>query len=122
MTHLKNNQIFNIQGRIDTSMTKTEIKDVKVYLKERFIQVSACGRVKHSSHDHLIYESMKKIPKGGSEDFKAEVAVPPNIFSYTAIGNIFSRAIFLTLEAEVFCCYSNPKIELHTILLSDLEP
>ena len=41
---------------------------------------------------------------------------------YTAIGNVISRSYFLTLEAEVCCCYSNPKIQLHTIFVTSLLP
>jgi hypothetical protein len=44
------------------------------------------------------------------------------VTGYTAIGNIISRAYFLVLIAEVNCCFSNPELEIHTVLTSSLEP
>ena len=57
------------------------------------------GRVDHKSSHTYIYDSAKKVPTGMTESFTAEVRVPPEVVGYTAIGNIFSRHYFLTLEA-----------------------
>jgi hypothetical protein len=62
------------------------------------------------------------VAAGRDDDFEVEVRVPPQVRGYTAIGSIISRTYHLFLEAEVNCCLSNPELEIHAILYSDLDP
>ena len=99
VTHIENGKVFNVRGHVDTSMSKAEIKSIKVILREKTIRVADCGRVKYGQQDTLIHDSLKKVPVGANETFEAEVGIPPIMTGYTAIGNIFSRAYYLALEA-----------------------
>ena len=66
VTHLRTNNVFRARGRIDASMSKTDIKSIKLVLYEVTIRVADCGRVKHSRQSTLLYDSLKKIPAGGT--------------------------------------------------------
>ena len=48
--------------------------------------------------------------------------IPPEVIGYTAVGNIISRAYYLTLIARVFCCYSDPCLEIPAVFVTYLEP
>ena len=47
--------------------------------------------------------------------------IPPST-GFSAHGCIFSRAYFLTLIAEVCCCYSNPRLEINGVLIDTAIP
>ena len=110
MAHLRANNVFRARGVIDATMSKTDIRSIKVVLYEVTTRVANTGRVKYGSQKFLMYDSLKTFPAGSTESFDADIVVPPTVIGYTAIGNIFSRSYFLALEAETFCCYSNPKL------------
>ena len=107
VNYLVNNQSFTIQGNIDASMSKTEINNYKVILREIITRVA--GKVRHDKRDVILYDAKKTLGRGEQDSFSTIVALPPGN-GYTAVGCIISRVYYIALEAEVCCCYSNPKL------------
>lgn len=60
-------------------------------------------------NDVDLFDARKSLNIGEQDNFSLQVSIPP-AKGYTALGCIFSRAYYLTLEAEVCCCYSNPRL------------
>lgn len=65
---------------------------------------------------------MKPVAKGENVSFEFETKLPAEFIDYTAIGNIIYRAYYLVLTAEVGCCISNPKTEIHTVVTTTVLP
>ena len=113
---LHNGQVFSVRGKIDTSLSKAAVKDYRVVLREKVLQISEHEHTNRSKNDTVLYDPKDAIYLGTGTDFSVEVKIPENIAEYTAIGNIISRAYFLVLIAEVNCCYSNPTVVVHGVL------
>ena len=91
-------------------MGQISIANYVVVLRERIIKVANSGRTRTFYNDIVLFDARKPVAKGYLENFSCEVRLPPNFRGYTAIGNIISRAYYLTVLADVCCCYSNPHL------------
>jgi hypothetical protein len=122
VSHLVYGQSLQVKGTIDTTLSRTPVKDYKVVLREITTKVSSCGHVRRFSKDFVLYSAEKVLEEGRSDSFEATVGIPQQVTGYTAIGNILCRAYYLALVAQVSCCYSNPTLLIHTVLTTSLEP
>jgi hypothetical protein len=102
-------------------MSKVAVSNYKLVLWEVNTKVADSGRTNQWSRDFVLYSAGRSLQQGRNS-FETEVRIPQEVTGYSAIGNIFCRAYYFTLVAEVFCCFSNPTLLLHTILNTTLEP
>lgn len=102
-------------------MSKTEVKDYKVVLREIVTKTSSGGKIRNYTRDYLLFDAKNHISLGQNAIFEAQVNTPLDAIGYTAIGNIISKAYYLTLIGQVSCCYSNPKLQILTTFISTLD-
>ena len=86
-------------GFIDAGMSKADIKNVKIILREKIKQVAMGGMTNVEREDVLLYETGRGVASGQEERVEKDVKVPEKVIGYTAIGNIISRCYFLVLAA-----------------------
>ena len=114
VSYLTTSQSFMVDGSLDASRSKAEISNYKVVLNEKITRYA--GSVKLESRSIPLFNAKKSLNPGENDSFTAEIVIPP-LTGFSVHGSILSRIYFLTLEAEVCCCYSNPKLAINGILI-----
>ena len=67
VTHLVYERAFRVHGMIDSSMSKADINNYKVVLREYQRKVDPYGRVSGYSQDYDLYDGNKSLYKGQNE-------------------------------------------------------
>lgn len=71
VSYLEYGKPFRVHGEVDTSMSKTEVKDYKVVLREIVTKTSSGGKIRNYTRDYLLFDAKNHISLGQNAIFEA---------------------------------------------------